>query len=168
MKLTFLFQLVDKFQQAGKIDNLQQVCGVSWLCSCYHCPSPDFLISHLILQNHTQHHSLRSTSAVFNFLFSFFFSPQHSEPYVTTALTTAVYILAFALIGILLSFKTVFTSLHFFQLALTLACYLVFTASFSGPKYFSMQFLSIHVSDVYLFFSGLTTYHCLRLFHIHL
>ena len=25
--LTFLLQLVDKLQQAGKIDNLQQVCG---------------------------------------------------------------------------------------------------------------------------------------------
>ena len=28
MKLTSLLQLVDKFQQAGKIDNLQQVCIV--------------------------------------------------------------------------------------------------------------------------------------------
>ena len=28
MKLTSLLQLVDKLQQAGKIDNLQQVCGV--------------------------------------------------------------------------------------------------------------------------------------------
>ena len=35
MKLTSLLQLVDKVQQAGKIDNLQQVCGgfgcVGWL-----------------------------------------------------------------------------------------------------------------------------------------
>ena len=29
MKLTSLLQLVDKLQQAGKIDNLQQVCGIS-------------------------------------------------------------------------------------------------------------------------------------------
>ena len=28
MKLTSLLQLDDKFQQAGKIDNLQQFCGV--------------------------------------------------------------------------------------------------------------------------------------------
>ena len=28
MKLTSLLQLVDKLQQAGKVDNLQQVCGV--------------------------------------------------------------------------------------------------------------------------------------------
>ena len=28
MKLTSLLQLVGKLQQAGKIDNLQQVCGV--------------------------------------------------------------------------------------------------------------------------------------------
>ena len=28
MKLTSLLQLVDKLQQAGKIDNLQQVCDV--------------------------------------------------------------------------------------------------------------------------------------------
>jgi hypothetical protein len=28
MKLTSLLQLVDKLQQAGKFDNLQQVCGV--------------------------------------------------------------------------------------------------------------------------------------------
>ena len=28
MKLTSLLQLVDKLQQIGKIDNLQQVCGV--------------------------------------------------------------------------------------------------------------------------------------------
>ena len=28
MKLTSLLQLVDKLQQAGKIDNLQQFCGV--------------------------------------------------------------------------------------------------------------------------------------------
>ena len=33
MKLTSLLQLVDKLQQAGKIDNLQQVCGVFWLCN---------------------------------------------------------------------------------------------------------------------------------------
>ena len=29
MKLTSLLQLVNKLQQVGKIDNLQQVCGVS-------------------------------------------------------------------------------------------------------------------------------------------
>ena len=28
MKLTSLLQLVDKLQQAGKIDNLQQACGI--------------------------------------------------------------------------------------------------------------------------------------------
>ena len=28
MKLTSLLQFVDKFQQAGKIDNLQQGCGI--------------------------------------------------------------------------------------------------------------------------------------------
>ena len=28
MKLTFLLQLVNKLQQVGEIDNLQQVCGV--------------------------------------------------------------------------------------------------------------------------------------------
>ena len=32
MKLTSLLQLVDRLQQAGKIDNLQQVCSVFLLC----------------------------------------------------------------------------------------------------------------------------------------
>ena len=33
MKLTSLLELVDKLQQAGKIENLQQVCGAFRLCS---------------------------------------------------------------------------------------------------------------------------------------
>ena len=37
MKLTSLLQLVDKLQQAGKIDNSQQVCGVLWLCTAQYC-----------------------------------------------------------------------------------------------------------------------------------
>ena len=34
MKLTNLLQIVDNLQQAGKIDNLQQVCGVFGVFGC--------------------------------------------------------------------------------------------------------------------------------------
>ena len=34
MKLTFLFQLVNKLQQVGEIDNLQHVCGVFGCVVC--------------------------------------------------------------------------------------------------------------------------------------
>ena len=37
MKLTSLLQFVDKLQQVGKIDNLQQVCDVFWLCTVQYC-----------------------------------------------------------------------------------------------------------------------------------
>ena len=37
MKLTSLLQLVDKLQQAGKVDNLQQVFGVSGCVIDYAC-----------------------------------------------------------------------------------------------------------------------------------
>ena len=43
MKLTSLLQLVDKLQQANKIDTLQQVCGV------YGCVVPYEVINNLIL-----------------------------------------------------------------------------------------------------------------------
>ena len=36
MKSTSLLQLVDKLQQAGKIDNLQQVCRVFGFVACVH------------------------------------------------------------------------------------------------------------------------------------
>ena len=37
MKLTSLLQLVDKLQQASKIENLQQVCGIfAWVEKFYY------------------------------------------------------------------------------------------------------------------------------------
>ena len=42
MKLTNSLQLIDKLQQAGKIDNLQQVCGFGL---CISTPGQTMLVS---------------------------------------------------------------------------------------------------------------------------